>query len=151
MTKEKIKDTIYTRRYIYNFHYHLIWVTKYRNQTFTTEVLSNEMKAILQQVADDNDIVIEKMEVMPDHIHMLISFPPSKAPASTIKALKGRSAYIFLQNHPEIRCSQYWGGHLWSPSYYMSTLGNMSKEVVEKYINDQKYTETNKKPHKGAQ
>ncbi|MEK1482378.1 hypothetical protein HCZ88_09245, partial [Limosilactobacillus fermentum] len=43
-----------TRRYIYNFHYHLIWVTKYRNQTFTTEVLSNEMKAILQQVADDN-------------------------------------------------------------------------------------------------
>ncbi|MGV0001645.1 IS200/IS605 family transposase, partial [Limosilactobacillus fermentum] len=102
-------------------------------------------------VADDNDIVIEKMEVMPDHIHMLISFPPSKAPASAIKALKGRSAYIFLQNHPEIRCSQYWGGHLWSPSYYMSTLGNMSKEVVEKYINDPKYTETNKKPHKGAQ
>ncbi|WP_217969510.1 transposase, partial [Ligilactobacillus murinus] len=47
--------------------------------------------------------------------------------------------------------SQYWGGHLWSPSYYMSTLGNMSKEVVEKYINDQKYTETNKNPHKGAQ
>ena len=45
----------------------------------------------------------------------------------------------------------YWGGHLWSPSYYTSTLGNMSKEVVEKYINDQKYTETNKKPHKGAQ
>ena len=108
MTKEKIKDAIYTRRYIYNFHYHLIWVTKYRNQTFTTEVLANEMKAILQQVADDNDIVIEKMEVMPDHIHLLISFPPSKAPASAIKALKGRSAYIFLQNHPEIRCSQYW-------------------------------------------
>ena len=97
MTKEKIKDAIYTRRYIYNFHYHLIWVTKYRNQTFTTEVLSNEMKAILQQVADDNDIVIEKMEVMPDHIHMLISFPPSKASASAIKALKGRSAYIFYR------------------------------------------------------
>ena len=75
----------------------MIWVTKYRNQTFTTEALSNEMKAILQQVADNNDIVIEKMEVMPDHIHMLISFPPSKAPASAIKALKGRSAYIFYK------------------------------------------------------
>ncbi|MCB4716315.1 hypothetical protein DVS31_08750, partial [Limosilactobacillus fermentum] len=43
--------------------------------------------------------------------------------------------------HPEIRQSQYWGGHLWSPSYYMSTLGNMSKEVVEQYINNQKYNE----------
>ncbi len=40
MTKEKIKDTIYTRRYIYNFHYHLIWITKYRNQTFYNRGLS---------------------------------------------------------------------------------------------------------------
>lgn len=147
MSKEKIKDAIYTRRYIYNFHFHLIWVTKYRHKTFVTKKLSNEMKDILQQVAKDNEITIEKMEVMPDHVHVLISFPPSKAATSAIKALKGRSAFIFLKNHPEIRRSKYWGGHLWSPSYYMSTLGNMSKEVVEKYINDQKYNEMKKAPH----
>ena len=147
MAKEEIRDAVYTRRYIYNFHYHLIWVTKYRNKTVVTEQLSNEMKSILQLVADDNDIVIEKMEVMPDHVHVLISFPPSKAPTSAIKALKGRSAFIFLRRHPEIRQSQYWGGHLWSPSYYMSTLGNMSKEVVEQYINNQKYNETKKRPN----
>ena len=139
MVKEKIKDAVYTRRYIYNFHYHLIWMTKYRHKTFVADQLSEEMKQILSSIAKDNNIVIEKMEVMPDHVHVLISFPPSKAPASAIKALKGRSAYIFLKRHPEIKQSQYWGGHLWSPSYYMSTLGNMSKEVVEKYINDQKY------------
>ncbi|MCT3444692.1 transposase, partial [Limosilactobacillus fermentum] len=51
-----------------------------------------------------------------------------------------------LKRHPEIRQSQYWGGHLWSPSYYMSTLGNMSKEVVEQYINNQKYNEIKKRP-----
>ena len=147
MAKEEIRDAVYTRRYIYNFHYHLIWATKYRNKTFVTEQLSNEMKSILQLVADDNDIVIEKIEVMPDHVHVLISFPPSKAPTSAIKALKGRSAFIFLRRHPEIRQSQYWGGHLWSPSYYMSTLGNMSKEVVEQYINNQKYNETKKRPN----
>ncbi len=147
MTKEKIKDAVYTRRYIYNFHYHLIWVTKYRNKTFTTDALANEMKEILSGIAEANKIVIENMEVMPDHIHMLISFPPSKAPTSAIKALKGRSAYMFLKRHPEIRQSQYWGGHLWSPSYYMSTLGNMSKDVVERYINDQKYNETKKRPN----
>ncbi|WP_424321103.1 IS200/IS605 family transposase [Lacticaseibacillus chiayiensis] len=146
MTQEKIQDAVYTRRYIYNFHYHLIWVTKYRNQTFVTKELANEMKDILQRVADDNEIVIEKMAVMPDHVHVLISFPPSKAPTSAIKALKGRSAFIFLKRHPEIRHSQYWGGHLWSPSYYMSTLGNMSKGVVENYINNQKYNELKKRP-----
>ena len=147
MTKEKIKDAVYTRRYIYNFHYHLIWVTKYRNKTFTTDALANEMKEILSGIAEANKIVIENMEVMPDHVHMLISFPPSKAPTSAIKALKGRSAYMFLKRHPEIRQSQCWGGHLWSPSYYMSTLGNMSKDVVERYINDQKYNETKKRPN----
>lgn len=96
MSKDKIEDAIYTRRYIYNFHYHLIWVTKYRNPTFTSEALVNEMKEILTTVAADNEIVIEHMEVMPDHVHVLISFPPSKAPTSAIKALKGRSAFIFL-------------------------------------------------------
>ena len=60
MTKERIKDAIYTRRYIYNFHYHLIWVTKYRNQTFTNPRLVEEMKLILAQIALDNDIKILK-------------------------------------------------------------------------------------------
>lgn len=146
MRQKKIGDVVYTRRYVYNFHFHLIWATKYRHQTFTSDELVSEMKAILLMVAEDNDITIEKMEVMSDHVHVLISFPPSKAPTSAIKALKGRSAFIFLKRHPEIRRSQYWGGHLWSPSYYMSTLGNMSKEVVENYINNQKYNATKKKP-----
>ena len=98
MTKEKTQDAIYTRRYIYNFHYHLIWATKYRHQTFSTKELADVMKDILRMVAKGNEIVIEKMEVMPDHVHVLISFPPSKAPTSAIKALKGRSAFIFSRN-----------------------------------------------------
>ena len=98
MAKEKIQDAIYTRRYVYNFHYHLIWVTKYRHQTFSTKELVDEMKDILRMVAKDNEIVIEKMEVMPDHVHVLISFPPSKAPTSAIKALKGRSSQTTSRN-----------------------------------------------------
>ena len=93
------------------------------------------MKEILWQVAENNEIVIEKMEVMPDHVHVLISFPPSEVPTSAIKALKDRSAFIFLRRRPEIRRSQSWSGHLRSPGYYMSTSGNMSKETVEKHIN----------------
>ena len=95
------------------------------------------MKKILWRVAEDNEIVIEETEVMPDHVHVLISFPPGKAPTSAIKALKGRSAFIFLRRHPEIRRSQSLGGHLWSPGCYMSTSGNMSKETVEKHINNE--------------
>ena len=86
---------------------------------------------------DVKEISIEEMEVMPDHIHMLISFKPKYAPSDIVKYLKGHSAKQFFEKHPEIRDHEFWGGHLWSHSYYMSTLGNMSKEVVEQYIRNQ--------------
>ena len=135
--KERIPGAIYERNYIYNFHYHLIWVTKYRHPIFTTKALVNEMKDILIRVASLSEVTIEEMEVMPEHVHLLISFKPKFAPTEIVKNLKGSSARIFFKHHPEIRDSKFWSGHLWSHSYYMSTLGNMSKEVVEQYIRNQ--------------
>ena len=135
--KERVPDAIYERNYVYNFHFHLIWVTKYRKPAFTTPELVNEMKETLKELAQEKDVKIEEMEVMPDHIHLLISFKPKYAPSDIVKYLKGHSARRFFEQHPEIRNHSFWDGHLWSHSYYMSTLGNMSKEVVEKYIRNQ--------------
>ena len=85
----ELDDAVYARGYVYNFHFHLIWVTKYRNATFTTPALVNEMKDILRYIADLHDITIEKMEVMSDHVHMLISFKPKYSATNIVKALKG--------------------------------------------------------------
>lgn len=137
--KNKIKDAGYEKHYVYNTHYHLIWCTKYRNQIFTNTNLAEEMRKLLLQIAEDNQIKIEKMEIMSEYVQLLVSFKPSKSGSSVIKALKGRSGRLFLQAHPEIRQNKMWDGHLWSPSYYFGSVGNMSKEVVEKYINDQVY------------
>lgn len=135
--KERIEGAHYERNYVYNFHYHLIWVTKYRKPAFTTPELVAEMKRILIEQARLADVSIETMEVMPDHIHMLIGFKPKYAASDIVKVLKGHSAKLFLRNHPEIKNHSFWGGHLWSHSYYMSTVGSMSKEVVERYIKNQ--------------
>ena len=135
--RERIDGAVYERNYVYNFHYHLIWVTKYRQKIFTTPELVNEMKEILLTQASLSEITVETMEVMPDHVHMLISFKPKYAATNVVKALKGHSAKIFFKNHPEIKADKLWGGHLWSHSYYMSTLGNMSKDVVKRYIQNQ--------------
>jgi len=137
--RDKIKDAGYEKHYVYNAHYHLIWCTKYRNQIFTDTALAQEMKDILLETAELNEIKIEKIEVMPEHVHLLISFKPSKSGSSVVKALKGRSGRMFFKNHPEIKQSRMWGAHLWSPSYYFGTVGSMSKETIEKYINDQIY------------
>ena len=75
---------------------------------------------------------------------MLISFKPKYAAADVVKALKGHSAKRFFANHPDIRNRKLWGGHLWTHSYYMSTLGNMSRDTVEKYIQSQ-YRKAEKK------
>lgn len=134
---DHIEGAHYERGYVYNFHYHLIWVTKYRNEVFVTPELVQEMKDILLHIARISDVAIETMEVMPDHVHLLISFKPKYAPTDIVKNFKGASARLFFQGHPEIKEKLMWGGKLWSNSYYMSTLGNMSKDVVERYIQNQ--------------
>ena len=74
--RERIEGAVYERNYIYNLHYHLIWVTKYRNPAFTSPELVQEMKDILLREASIIDVAIEEIEIMPDHVHLLISFKP---------------------------------------------------------------------------
>lgn len=134
----KIKDAIYMPGgYVYNCHYHLIWVTKYREVIFNKIELVNDMKQLLVKIARLNNIDIQAMEVMPDHIHLLVSFPPRMSITNVMKAFKGGSARLWFAKHPETK-AQLYGGHLWSRSYYVGTVGNMSKEVVRKYILNQR-------------
>ena len=130
-------SAIHERGYVYNFHFHLVWVTKYRKVIFNTPREVNEMLELLKAIALKHDITIEQAEVMPEHVHLLLSFKPKYSPASIVKILKGSSARLWFVRHPETK-QIVWGGHLWSPSYYMSTLGDMSKKTVEKYIQNQR-------------
>lgn len=134
----KIKDAIYMPGgYVYNCHYHLIWVTKYRKQIFNTDEKQQAMKQLLYKIAGLNEIQIKTIEVMPDHIHLLITFPPRLSITNVTKSFKGASARLWFQKYPETK-SQVWSGHLWSRSYYVGTVGNMSKETVRKYIQNQR-------------
>ena len=71
--KNKLLDAKYESGYVYNFHYHLIWVTKYRCPAFTAYSLVQEMKKFLVEIASQNDITIEAMEVMPEHVHLYLN------------------------------------------------------------------------------
>ena len=127
---------IKNRTNVYDFNFHVVFVTKYRKQIFTTDELRDDMKQIINQLAHDRNFTIEHLEVMPDHVHMLISFPPTETPAQVVKALKGASARIWFKKHPETRTLLY-KSHLWSPSYFISTIGDVSKRIVSEYIESQ--------------
>ena len=138
---------IHEEGYVYNFNYHLVFVTKYRQKIFDTKKKVETMKSILRRQAEISDVTVNELEVMPDHVHMLISFKPKYAAYNIVKNIKGASARIWFKKYPETK-AMLWGGHLWSPSYYMGTLGEMNKEVVENYIASQ-YTEAMKRQLKG--
>ena len=125
-----------TRTNLYRTTYHLVWVTKYRKVIFTTLNRREAMMEMLSLIAENNDITILESEVMEDHIHLVVSFPPNKSISTVMKALKGASAREWFQQFPETK-KELWKGSLWSASYFVSTVGDVSKEVVMQYVQDQ--------------
>ena len=131
---------IETRTCIYDFHFHLVFVTKYRKSVFDTTEKQEELKELFESFAEKNCSDIEAIEIMPDHVHLVISFPPKFAPSSIVKSFKGAAAREWFKLHPEDKVKLY-KGHLWSPSFFMSTVGNVSKETVLEYVKNQHTTE----------
>lgn len=135
--KPRIPNAVHERHYVYSLHYHLIWVTKYRKPAFTNANLVSEMKELLLYIAKLNEVDVESIEIMPDHVHLLISFKPKTAITDVVKALKGGSGRLFIKNHPELKRDKFWGGHIWSHSYFIASVGDVNREVVQRYIENQ--------------
>ena len=124
------------RGYVYLLQYHIVWVTKYRKPVFINNIAS-DVKKYLVDILNSLDMDIIAMEVMPDHIHLMVSCKPQLRLSDAIKILKGNIARWLFIKHPEIK-KQLWGGHLWNPSYFVVTVSDRSYEQVKQYINSQK-------------
>ena len=85
----------------------MVWITKYRRKVFKGK-LEERLKVILLQICEQNNIIILKGKIMEDHVHMMISCPPSIAPSKIVQLLKGRSSKIIQDEFPEIK-KKYWG------------------------------------------
>ena len=90
---------------------------------------------ILREYASKNNINVVEMEVMPDHVHLLLDCPLDIAPASIVKGIKQASTYYLYRMYPNLR---YELPTLWTRSAFISTVGHASLEVVKRYIADQK-------------
>ena len=127
---------INARTSVTDMNYHLVFVTKYRKQIFTTPELKNKLKTILQSIANYKGVTIQSMEVMSDHVQLLITFPPKFAASDVVKSFKGSSAREWFKAFPNDR-KKLWKGHLWSNTFFMNTIGNVSEDIVEQYIKNQ--------------
>ena len=129
----------YGRGYVYSLQYHIVWCTKYRRMVLK-EGTDADCKKLLRDLAEEYRFEILAMEVMPDHIHLLLNVSPQFCIPDMVKILKGGTARKLFQLHPEMK-KLLWGGHLWNPSYCVVTVSERSREQVERYIESQKEKE----------
>jgi putative transposase len=126
----------YGMGYVYSLQYHIPWCTKYRRKVLKDGVAS-ACKELLHALAEEYRFEITAMEVMPDHIHLLVNATPQFRIPEMIKIMKGGIARKLFLMYPEMK-KQLWGGHLWNPSYCVVTVSDRSRDMVEQYIESQK-------------
>ena len=96
------------------------------------------LKAILEEVAKETRSEILEMEVMPDHVHLLVEVDPQFGINALIKRMKGRSSFLLRQGFPRLASRL---PALWTNSYFVSTVGGAPLAVVKQYIESQKRSE----------
>ena len=116
--------------------YHIVWCVKYRRSVLTHEI-GDRIKAILQELAEKQDCTLLAVETDVDHVHMLVRLKPTHQISKLVNSFKGVTARRIFQEFPSLK-KRLWGGHLWSPSYYVTTTGGAPIEAIKKYVESQR-------------
>ena len=124
------------RGYVYSIQYHIVWCAKYRHKILTTNI-ELKLKEILNKIAIDNNFTILLANGDLDHIHLLIECTPQHYIPDIMKALKGVSARLLMNEFPILK-KRLWGGRMWNPSYFIATVSENTEEQIKNYINNQK-------------
>lgn len=117
---------------------HLIFVCKYRKKLLVK--LRNEIKQLFYDIAEEKDLSIIKMEVDKDHIHLLVKYNPTQSILEIVRHFKQISTYrIWRQNSNEYYLKKHFWKEktFWSDGYFACSIGNVSKETIQKYIANQ--------------
>ena len=118
----------------YDLKVHLIWIPKYRKRVLTGKV-AERARDLLRQVCMEHEVHIISGKVAPDHVHMFVSYKPQMSLSQLVQYLKGTSSRILLQEFSHLR-KQFWGRHFWSRGYMAISLGNITDEMFQQYIDE---------------
>ena len=117
---------------VYDINYHFVWITKYRYPVLRGD-LATRVRDIVREVCMASECKILKGVVSKDHIHLLVSCPPTMAPSKLVQLMKGKSSFRVQQEFPEIR-KRYWGQHIWARGYFCASTDTVTEEMIKAYI-----------------
>ena len=118
----------------WNCKYHIVFGPKYRRQEIYGK-LREDIGKILRQLCEMKKVEIIEAEACPDHIHLLVSIPPSLSVSQFVGYLKGKSSLMIFDRHANLKY-KYGNRHFWCRGYYVDTVGR-NKERIAEYIRNQ--------------
>lgn len=121
-----------TENSVSSINYHFVFVPKRRRPVLVKDVARRLQEIIFGLVTEHNWKLIA-LEIMPDHVHFFINAPTDEAPSQIAKWVKGRAASMLRKEFPELKKLPNW-----TPTYFVATTGQVSTEVVKRYIENQR-------------
>ncbi len=116
--------------------WHIEWCPKYRYQMFGKDKYKNLVEECIRTVAAKHKIIIHELQVMPDHLHAVISIPDTMSISHATQLLKGGSSYLFFRAHEKARL-RYPQGHLWSAGTFRTSVGYADLPTTLRYVREQ--------------
>jgi len=122
------------RNVVYSCKYHVIWCTKYRRKVLIDGVAAR-LQELIHQIAHELQSEVIELEIMPDHVHLLIEVDPQFGIHRLVKRLKGTTSRVLRREFPRLKSRI---PILWTNSYFVATVGGAPLEVIKQYIEQQK-------------
>lgn len=119
---------------IYSLNYHVVWCPKYRRPVLIGDI-AQRLRSLLTEKAQQLQIEILALKIMPDHVHLFLSVPPTEAVQHFVNQLKGYTSRVLRDEFPTLRSRL---PCLWSRAYYVGSTGNVSGDTIQRYIEAQK-------------
>ncbi len=131
---QEMTDFKSNRNIVYSCTYHVVFCPKYRRPVLTNGV-DERLKQIVREILADLECGLLELEIMPDHVHLLVGVDPQFGIHKVIKRIKGQSSRLLRQEFPWLKSRL---PSLWTNSYFVATVGGAPIQVVKQYIENQK-------------
>lgn len=119
---------------VYSCKYHVVWCPKYRRRVLV-EGIEVRLKELIAETSAEINAEIIEMEIMPDHVHLLMEIDPQFGIHKAVKQIKGKTSRVLRQEFPVLTTRL---PTLWTNSYFVSTVGGAPLSVIKQYIENQK-------------
>ena len=119
---------------VYSCKYHVVFCPKYRRKVLVNGV-DTRLKELIEETCQEIQVDLLEMEIMPDHVHLLLEVHPQFGIHKAVKTIKGKTSRILRQEYHHLTTKL---PTLWTNSYFVSTVGGAPLEIVKQYIENQK-------------